>query len=105
MSRNSWNRKWNIPFKKNIVVDSLKEDQKEFIKNNKLILRTQHRFQNERHSVFTEETNKIALSSNDDKIMQPIKLIEIYEYGMNENLVLKKEELICNNIIKQHENY
>ena len=54
---------------------------------------------------FTDEINKIALSSNDDTIMQPINLIETYEYGMNENLVFKKEEIICNNIIKQYKNY
>ena len=46
-------------------VDSLNE----FIKNNKLILKTQQRFKSERHNVFTDEINKIALSSNDDKQM------------------------------------
>ena len=29
--------------------------------------KTQQRFKSERHYVFTEEINKIALSSNDDK--------------------------------------
>ena len=53
-------------------VDSLKEDQKEFIKNNKLILKTQQRFRSEKHNVITEEINKIALSSNHDKRMQSI---------------------------------
>ena len=40
---------------------------KEFIKNNKSILKTQ--FRSEKHNIFTEEINKIALSSNDDKRM------------------------------------
>ena len=31
--------------------------------------KTQQRFKSERHNVFTEEINKIALSSNDDKRM------------------------------------
>ena len=53
-----------------IDVDSLKEDQKEFIRNNKLILRTQKRYESERYNLFTEEINKIALSSNYDKRMQ-----------------------------------
>ena len=48
--------------KHKIEKDSLKEDQKEFVKNNKLILKTQQRFESERYNVFTEETNKIALS-------------------------------------------
>ena len=42
----------------------LKKDHKEFIKN-KLILKIQQRFKSERRTVFTEEINKIALSSND----------------------------------------
>ena len=52
------------------------------------------------HNVFTEEINKIALSCNDDKRMQPIDLIETYAYGINKNLVCKKEEIKCNNILK-----
>ena len=35
--------------------------------NNKLILKTQQRFSTEKHNVFTEKINEIALSSNDDK--------------------------------------
>ena len=37
---------------KKIDVDSLNEDQKEFIKNNKIILKTQERFKSERHNFF-----------------------------------------------------
>ena len=33
---------------------------KEFIKNNKLILKTQQRFKSEKHNVFAEEIKKIA---------------------------------------------
>ena len=46
--------------KNKIDVDSLKEDHKKFINNNKLILKTQQRFRNEKHNVFTKEINKIA---------------------------------------------
>ena len=42
---------------------------KEFIKNTKLILKTQQSFKMKKHNAFTEEINKIALSSNDDKRM------------------------------------
>ena len=90
--------------KNKIDIDSLTEDQKGFIKNNKLILRTQQRFKSKTHNGFIEEMNKIALSSNDDKRMQSIDSIETYAYGMNKNLVCKKEEIKCNNIIKQYEN-
>ena len=42
---------------------------KEIIKNNKLIFKGQQRFRSEKHIVFTEEINNISLSSNNDKIM------------------------------------
>ena len=66
-----------------------------------LILKTQQRFKSERQNIFTEEINKIALSSNHGKRMQSIDLIETYVYGMNKNLVSEKEEIKCNNTIKQ----
>ena len=62
-------------------VGSLKRDQTEFIKNNKIILKKQQILKSERHNVFTEEIDKIDLSSNDDKRMQSINLIEIYAHG------------------------
>ena len=49
---------------------------KEIVKKNKPILKAQQRFKSEKHNVFTEEINKIALSSNDDKIIQSIDSIE-----------------------------
>ena len=85
-------------------VDSLKEDKKEFIKNNKLILKIQQRFRSEKHNVFTEEINKTALSSYDSKRRQSIDLIEIYAYRINKGLVCKNEEIKCRNIIKQYKN-
>ena len=48
-------------------MESLKESHREFIKNNKLILKLQQRFRNEKHDVFTEDVNKILLSSIGDK--------------------------------------
>ena len=44
------------------------------------------------------------LSSNDDKIMQSIDLIETYAYGTSKDLVSEKEEIKCNNIVKQYKN-
>ena len=66
-----------------------------------LVLKRQQKFKSERHNVFTEEINKIALSSDDDIRMQSIDLIEIYAYGMNKYIIWKKEEIKCSNIIKQ----
>ena len=68
------------------------------------IIKTQQRFKRESDNVFTEEMNKIALSSNEDKGMQSIDSIEKYAYGTSKDLVRKKEEIKCNNIIKQYKN-
>ena len=45
--------------------------------------------------------SKIALSSNNGKRMLSIDLIETYAYGRSRDLVSKKDEIKCNNIIKQ----
>ena len=57
---------------------------KEFEKN-KLILKTQQRFKIERHKIFTDEIDKIAWSSIDDKIMQSIDSTETYAYGTSKD--------------------
>ena len=72
--------------KNKIDVDSL-EDQKQFIKNNKLIIKTKKQSKSKRHNVFNEEINKIALSSIDDKRLQSVDLVDTYAYGMNKDLV------------------
>ena len=47
-------------------------DYKNCILNDKVVLKSQHRFKSERHDVYTEKVNKIALSSNDDKRLQAL---------------------------------
>ena len=46
---------------------SLKENQKEFMKNDKLMLKSKQRFRTKNYNAFTEEVNKIALSANNGK--------------------------------------
>ena len=55
-------------------------------KDNKLLSKTQQRFKSEKRNVFTEEINKIALSSNGDKTIQSIDSILI----ASKDLVCKK---------------
>ena len=45
-------------------------DYKDCLLSNKIVLKSQQRFKSERHDVYTEEINKIALNSNDDKRLQ-----------------------------------
>ena len=48
-------------------MDSLRENQKEFMKSTKLILKSQQRFRSEKYNLFIEEISKITLSDNHDK--------------------------------------
>ena len=50
-----------------LKVDSPRENFKEFLKINRLILKSQQSFRSEKHDIFTEQVNKIALSSNGDQ--------------------------------------
>ena len=45
-------------------------DYKGCLLNNEIILKSPQKFKSEAHNVYTEEVNKIALSSNDDKRLQ-----------------------------------
>ena len=64
-------------------------------------MKTQERFKFERYNIFTQEINKINLSSNNDKRMQSIDSIETYAYGMSKFLAIRKEEIKLSNIIKR----
>ena len=57
-------------------MDSFRKYHKELIKDSKSILKAQQEFRSEKHNVFIEEINKIALGSNDDKITQSVNSIE-----------------------------
>ena len=59
-------------------MDSVKQNHKKFITINNSMLKTQQRFKSERRNVFSEEINRVALSSNDDKRMQSFDSIKIY---------------------------
>ena len=59
--------KINQPETYKLKVDSPRENFKEFLKINRLILKSQQSFRSEKHDIFTEQVNKIALSSNGDQ--------------------------------------
>ena len=44
----------------------------------------------------------MALSSNDGTRMQSIDSIEIYAHGASKNIVIEKEKIKCNNMIKKY---
>ena len=62
--------------------------------NNKIILKSQQRFKSDHHNEYTEEINKIVLSSNDDKRIQTFDRITTYPYGINAFKVCENEMLV-----------
>ena len=50
-------------------------------------------FKSETHNLYTQEVNKIALSSNDDKRLQTFDRIASYPYGTSAGKVCKAELL------------
>ena len=68
--------------KKCVIKKMLKfEDYKKCPFDNELMLKSQQRFKSENHEVYTENINKIALSSNDDKRIVAWDGITSYPYG------------------------
>ena len=66
------------------------ENYKDCLFNNKTVYRSQERFKSYYHDVYTEEVNKIALSSNDDKRLRTSDRITTYLYGTSEMMMINK---------------
>ena len=64
---------------------------KDCLFNKKIILKSQQRFKSDHHNAYTEQINQIALSSNDDKILQTFDKITTYPYGTNAFKVCESE--------------
>ena len=68
--------------KKCVIKKMLKlEDYKKCLFDNEPMLKSQQRFKSENHEVCTENINKIALSSNDDKRIVALDGITSYPFG------------------------
>ena len=72
------------------------ENYKDSLFNDKIILRSQQRFRSDHHRVYTEEVNKIALISNDDKRIQTFDKVTTFPYGTNVFIVCESEMLLKN---------
>ena len=68
------------------------ESYKNALFNDKIIIRSQQRFRSHNQKVYTEEVNKLALSSNDDKRIQTYDKVTTFPYGTN---VLKCVRVKC----------
>ena len=59
------------------------ENYKDLLLNNKTIMRLLLRFKSDHHNMYTEDVNKIALNSNDNKRLQIFDRITTYTYMPN----------------------
>ena len=73
---------------------------KDCLLNDKNVYRSQQRFKSYNHDVYTEEVNKIALSSNDDKRLQTFDRITTYPNGTSAFKVCESEKLLKNVKVK-----
>ena len=68
-------------------------DYKDCLSNNEIILKSQQKFKSGAHNVYTEDIDKIALSSNNDNRLQTFDRITSYPYGTSAGRVCKTEML------------
>ena len=72
------------------------QNYKDALFNDKIIITSQQRFRSYNHKVYTEDVNKIALSSNDDKRIQTYDKVATFPYGANVFKVCENEMLLKN---------
>ena len=70
--------------------------------NDKTILKLQQRFKSDHHDVYTEQVNKIALSSDDDKILQTFDKITTYPYGTHNLKVCESEMMMLRSLMLEN---
>ena len=75
-------------------------DYKDSVFENKTILRSQQRFKSDHHTIYTEDKNKIAISSNDDKRLQTYDKVTTHPHGTNAFKVCESEMIALKKYIK-----
>ena len=63
-------------------------DYKNCLLKDDVVLKSQQKFRSKGHDVYTENINKIALSSNDDKRLTASDKITSYPYGYKDKKAL-----------------
>ena len=75
------------------------ENYKDCLFNGEAILKSQQRFKSDHHKVYTEEVNKIALSSDDDKKLQTFNRVTTYPYGTPAVKVCDNEMMVVRDFL------
>ena len=78
------------------------ENYKDCLFNGEVILKSQQRFKSDHHKVYTEEVNKIALSSDDDKRLQTFNRVTTYPYGTLAVKVCENEMAVRDFFVKKY---
>ena len=80
------------------------ENYKDCLFNGEAILKSQQRFKSNHHKVYTEEVNKIALRSDDNKRLQTFDGTETYPNGTNAFKVCESEMMVARDLfVKKYE--
>ena len=74
---------------------------KNFLFKSGIILKLQQTFKSKQYCVYTEEVNKVALNSDDDKILQTFDRIRTYPYRKKNAFKVCKSEMLskCKSLI------
>ena len=75
---------------------------RDFLRDNRLKLKSQKSFKSEVNNLFTEEIAKIVLNGTDNKRFKWIVCKETYAYGTSKNTMQKNEEVKYS--VKQYKN-
>ena len=70
--------------------------------NEATILKSQKRFKSDFHDVYTEEVNKIALSSDDDKRLQTFDKVTTYPHRTNAFKVCESKMIVAGNLFVEN---
>ena len=81
-----------------IKLKTMFENYMDCLLNDKIILKSQQRFKSYNHDAYTEEVNKIALSSDDDKRLQTFDRVTTYPYETNVFKVCETEILVVKDL-------
>ena len=82
-------------------MDSLTENHKEIIKNNRLMLKPQRNIEAKSIIYLLNKLSRLHWVLTMITV-ESIDSIEAYAYGTNEEVIYKKEEIKCINIIKHY---
>ena len=74
------------------------ENYKDCLFNGEVILKSQQRFKSDHHKVYTEEVNKITLSSDDDKRLQTFNRVTTYPYRTPAVKVCENEMMVVRDV-------